>query len=294
MITLGKKKKGARRAYVRRPARKLDFFILWFKRFGIAFCVTGIVLWAGAMLWLNGSIDKAGYWTQNKVLDMTVDAGFSVENILVEGRRHVEPDILMAILDVQKGDPLFIFHPQRAQMQIEKISWVKSVLVERRFPDTIYVRLEEREPLALWQKDQKLYLVDREGKILTDHQLRRFEDLLMIYGENAPQHADRLIQTLRAEPEILARLESASWVGDRRWDLKSKNGILVKLPEQDIGLALRRLADTQSSNAILDKSLEHIDLRGADRIIVQTAPGKVQEYNLEHLIKAGFENGSDI
>jgi cell division protein FtsQ len=92
---------------------------------------------------------------------------------------------------------------------------------------------------------------------------------------------------LEAEPEIKNLVEAATWVGDRRWDLTLKNEIIVRLPENEIGLALSRLAKAQEKDKILDKDLNLVDLRETDRITVRTRPGAVQEYQASFDSKAG-------
>lgn len=225
---------------------------------------------------------------------MSADAGFNVQNILVEGRVHTDSDVLLGIVNVQKGDPLFSFDPQNAKELIQRISWVKSVQVERRFPDTVYIGITERVPLALWQKDKKLFLIDEDGAVLTDYGLKRFSDLMMVVGDDAPPKAKTLLDDLRAEPLLAGRIETAERVGERRWNLKTKEGMLIKLPAEDVGLALRRLAIAQEQDDLFGKSLQHIDLRKPDRIIVQSAPGQVQEFNIESFLKAGYSSGNDI
>lgn len=295
MITIGKKKKGARRnPNYKRHSKRWVFFVTWAKRSGIALGVIVTLVWAGAWLYLSGAVQNASDWSSAKAMQMSVDAGFSVQNILVEGRVHTDADVLLGIVDVQKGDPLFSFNPQKTKEAIESISWVKSVQVERRFPDTVYIGITERVPLALWQKDKRLFLIDEEGKVLTDYGLKRFADLVMVVGDDAPENAKPLIHDLMAEPELAARIEMAERVGGRRWNLKTKDGMEVRLPAEDTGLALRRLAVAQERSALLDKSLEHIDLREGDRIIVQSAPGKVQEFDVESFMKAGYSSGNDI
>ena len=295
MITIGKKRKGARRnPNYKRPTKRWDFFVLWLRRFGFALGAFVFVVWAGAWLYLSGAIESAADWSRHKTIVISADAGFRVANILVEGRVNTDPDVLLGLVNVQQGDPLFSFNPQSAKELIERVSWVKSVQVERRLPDTIYIALEERTPLALWQNAGKLYLIDGQGAVLTDYGLKRFSGLVMVSGEGSKENAAELLRTLSAEPKIYERIESAQFVANRRWDLKTTEGLHIKLPAEDIGLALRRLAMMEEDKAILGKSLEHIDLRKADRVIVQTAPGKVQELNVDNFLKAAHSGGNDI
>lgn len=289
-----KNQRGTRRSNARkRASSRMDFFFLWMRRFGIAIGAVVITLWIGAWLWLSGSIQSVGEWSRIKTIEITADAGFTVENILVEGRVNTDPDVLLGLVNVRKDDPLLSFQPKAAKELIERIAWVKSVKVERRLPDTIYIELEERQPLALYQKDKKLFLIDVDGETITDFGLNRFKDLLLVSGTGAPENAYTLVNNLNVEDSLLPYIEAASFISDRRWDLKTHSGITIKLPAEDIGFALRRLALFQEDNQILDKELEHIDLRNQSRILVQAAPGKVQEYSINQF-KAGYSPGDDI
>ena len=87
---------------------------------------------------------------------------------------------------------------------------------------------------------------------------------------------------IQAEPALKARLESAKWIGGRRWDLYLKNGVAVRLPEDDQGQAIARLAKAQAEGGLMDRQIEAIDLRDPVRIVVQTKPGAVQEYQASY------------
>ena len=77
----------------------------------------------------------------------------------------------------------------------------------------------------------------------------------------------------------MSRVEAASWVGERRWDLTLKGGITVELPQGDPTPALRRLAMAQEKDAILDKTISSIDLRQPDRMMIRaSATADAQEY----------------
>lgn len=246
------------------------------------------VLWLGSWLYLSGSFARMSDWGHDKTLAKTAEAGFAIQNILVEGRVHTDPDLIRAILNVEKGDSVFAVDPDTAKAQLERISWVKTAQVERRLPDTIFVALSERTPIALWQKDQKVSVVDAEGVVLTDQNLAPFRDLLMVVGDSAPQKAQELITFLAAEPTIVSKIDAAVRVADRRWDLVMKNRVTVRLPEDDMGLALRQLASAQEQDGLLDKNIESVDLREAGRLTVKTAPGTAEE------LKASFKDGKPI
>lgn len=237
---------------------------------------------------MSGLIGHTVHKAEQAFYSTTAEAGFAVQDIYLEGRIHADADVLRALLNTEKGDPILAFDPASAKEMIERVSWVKEAHVERRLPDTIYIGLEERKPLALWQHKGKVRIVDTDGLTITDNRKNAFRELPIIVGENAPRHAPGLISMISVERVLAERMDAASWIGDRRWDLTLKSGAVVKLPEDDVALALARLVKAQKDDGLLDKRVKMIDVRNADRIIVQTRPGAVQEY------KADYKSGSAI
>ena len=249
-----------------------------------------LALWAGGWFVLSGAAARTGVAMQDSFYDISAAHGFIVHDVLVEGRVNADPQVLLGLLNVDRGDPIFAFDPRAAQAQLQMDPWIESVRVERRLPGLIYVALKEREPFALWQSQGKLRLIDPKGVVITDivSEMAKFQTLPLVVGEGAQMAAYGLFTLMRAEPALMQRVEAATYVGERRWDLKLKNNIAVRLPENDLALALRRLAEAQETDRLLDKALELIDLREEGRLVVRTRPGMAQDY------QASFKPGSAI
>lgn len=234
--------------------------------FGGGFVVViGLLLWA----WLSGAIISAGSWIHDKTLTTTAAAGFTVDEILVTGRERIAPDDLLARLNIRVGAPIFDVSIAEGQQKIAESSWVDSVTVSRRLPDTIVVNIKERQPAALWQYQKKITLIDAAGHVLAHDNLDTYNDLPLVVGEHAAENVLTLLGLLRAEPEIAAMLTAAVRVGNRRWDLKLQNGLLVKLPEDNVELALRKLALSHKNNSLLERDLKQIDLRIPEKLVVE-------------------------
>jgi cell division protein FtsQ len=137
----------------------------------------------------------------------------------------------------------------------------------------VQIRIVERIPLALWQRKGKLTLVDDRGEVITGRGIRRFRDLLIVVGDDAPRHAATLIAMLGREPELAGRVNAAVRVGKRRWNLELKGGIKVRLPEIDALGAWRRLAWLEKKHRLLDREVKSVDLRQPDRLILVTPSG---------------------
>lgn len=211
-------------------------------------------------------------------ISTTASMGFRVKEVMVSGRQETSRKTLIDTLNVARGAPILAFDINAAKQRVDALPWVRTATVERMLPDTILVSINEREPLALWQLDKKLHLIDAEGAVILTEGLENYADLLMVVGEGAQARAAELIATLGVEPDLMMYVRAATWVGDRRWNLHLKGGIDVRLPEDNPTAAWTRLAEYHRNHQVLDKNVTVLDLRIPDRLIVKTGPkGSGQE-----------------
>lgn len=233
-----------------------------------------------------GTLGVAMAEARTAFITASADAGLAVHDVAVHGRTATEPDVVLRTLGVARGAPILDLDLGEARARLEQLPWVASAAIERHLPDTLYVRLSEREPMAIWQHDRKFTVIDREGRPLADASdlarrgNRDVERLPQVVGANAPGQVQKLLAALQRVPTVAQRVKAATWVGDRRWDLTLDNGVVVKLPEGGMLTALRQLADMDSQGKVLDRDIVAVDLRQPDRMVLQTTvilPGMEDE-----------------
>ena len=212
-----------------------------------------------------------------RLLEASAAFGLRVNDIRVEGRATTDRETILDALGARPGTPIFAVDPARAKRQLESLPWVRSAAIERRLPDTIYVRLVEREPMALWQHGGKIDLIDRSGAVIPVTRLDRFAKLPMVVGEDAAGHAAALLAMLGSQPDLAARVTAAIDVDGRRWNLRLDNAIDVLLPSDDPAAAWADLARLQRTSAILQRDVQAIDMRLPDRLVVRVAPEPPKE-----------------
>lgn len=197
----------------------------------------------------------------------TSGMGLDVQRIVVEGRQKTSEAAVLAAIGVTTGDPILSFSAATARAKLEALTWVRSAIVERQLPGTIRVVLTERAPFAVWQNQGKFALIDRAGNVVTDSEIATFADKLpLVVGVGAPQAAAALLDTLAQQPDLVPRVVAAIRVGDRRWNLCMTSGADVLLPEGAEAQALGKLAELQTTKALLDRPLQEIDMRLPDRL----------------------------
>ena len=213
----------------------------------------------------------------DRLLGATAAIGLRVADIRVEGRETTDRETILDALGARPGTPILAVDPARAKQQLESLPWVRSALIERRLPDTLYVRLVERSPLALWQHAGKIELIDRTGAVIPVSRLDQFAKLPLVVGEDAASHASELLAMLASQPDLASRVTAAVQVGGRRWNLRIDHSIDVLLPADDPAAAWADLARLQRSSAILKRDVQAIDMRLPDRLVVRVVPEPPKE-----------------
>jgi cell division protein FtsQ len=204
-----------------------------------------------------------------KVVGLTVEAGLTVNDVVMQGRGRTSGDAILAALGATRGTPMLEISPSAAKARLEALPWIRTASVERLLPDTLYVRVTERQPLALWQRKGKLELIDREGAVVAVPTLDEFADLVVLVGDDAPKAAPALLEMLASEPSLRPHVSAAVRIGGRRWNLKFDNGIDVALPEDNVGAAWHQLAQLDRTDGLLKRDIVKVDLRLPDRLVLQ-------------------------
>lgn len=254
-----------RRAPLRRRAPR---WLMRLARPAVVSTVAALILLAGLVTWRSGGAEALG----EALLSWSGSAGFAVKEVLVMGRVETPAEQILAALDVRKGSPLFAFSPAAARERLLSLGWVREARVERRFPNVVYVDLEERRPAAIWQDSGKFALVDETGALIGADAVSRFTSLRTIVGPDAPEEFGALFSVLGTRPEMMAHVTAAVRVGGRRWNLTLDNGMTVLLPEKGVAKAWRTLAEAVQDSALMERDVVHIDLRIPDRMVLRLTP----------------------
>jgi cell division protein FtsQ len=208
-------------------------------------------------------------------LSASAALGLVVSDIKVVGRKTTTAGTILGALGARRGTPILAVDPDRARRRLESLPWVRSATIERRLPGTLFVRLVEREPLAVWQHDGRQELIDRLGETIPVKDLGGFSRLPTVVGADAGRHAAALLDMLAQQPDLASRVTAAIRVDDRRWDLRIDHRVEVELPEDDSAAAWAKLARLERTKRLLQRDVEAVDLRLPDRLVlrVATPPG---------------------
>lgn len=264
--TSQKRRKAQRTSLQITGVRRLSSFVI-----GMGLCI--LILWS----YFHASSLITSF--VSSVEASTACLGFKLEDVVVEGRIRTDKAQILEVLVLKRGKPLLSLNLSEAKAKLESLSWVKAARVERRFPDTLFIRISEKEPVALWQNQSKTYLVDRDGQLVETKEAYKYKELLLVTGHQAPRYVEKLITLLEKFPEIRARVTAATHLRSTRWDIKLDDKVEVRLPEKNAEHALAYLLELENHHHLMKREVMTIDMRLPEQLILRLTPEAVRRKN---------------
>lgn len=278
-------KRGAKQAQSLKRRRRLSLFLR-----GMTLLVVCSAVVTSAYIWQSGLFQQWMLEAQDKVDRKFAAAGFAVGEVRITGQVNTELKQVRAALGLYDGQSIVSLDLKNMLVRVEDLAWVKKATLTKVMPDALEVTLVEHEAAALWQNRDVFYLVDLAGQIITSQGLEKYADLPHVVGAGAHENLAGLLAMQDKYPELFARVKSAVWIGNRRWDLNLGSGIKIKLPEKGPELAWERLYHYESDQKILAKEVLIIDFRQHGKTIVRLTPEEAKRRRL--LIESGKKEES--
>ena len=212
-------------------------------------------------------------------------AGFQVKKVEVVGADRIDRLKVYDIALAQKDRSMAAVELDDVRRDLMQYGWIKDARVSRRLPDTLVVDIVERTPAAIWQNDGRLSLIDDSGVVLEPVTVATMPDLPLVIGPNANRRAQDLDALLAEASSLKELLAGATWVGNRRWDLRFRSGETLSLPEGDAEAkaALAKFAHMDGANRLLGRGILRFDMRDPSRFVLrmphegQVAPLKIDD-----------------
>lgn len=231
----------------------------------------------------------AAYWTELRtsaaetaaeVRDAVVDhPEFAVRKLEITGRKETPRDFVLSALKLDGSEAAVSsldFDVAAARERLIGSPWIDDASVALDPTGTLRLRIEERAPAAIWRAAGKYWLIDREGQPISaiDGPGERL-DLPYLLGSGANEAIGEARALLLSVPphvadEILALVRR----GKRRWDVVSKHGFIIKLPEAGALDALRSYGDANIGARLRLLAVVALDLRRPEEPpVLQLEPG---------------------
>ena len=201
--------------------------------------------------------------------NLSIKYEYSLNEIQVEGLKNLSFNKIDKYFKDYYGKSIFLVPLNDIAKEIVRNNWVENVKVKNDYKKQIKVILTESVPIGIYSGNKNM-LFDKNGKIIDfiNTKDKYYLNLIKFKGKYSIINANLLITNL--PPSIIKEIEEAYYISERRWNLKMKNGLNLKLAENNVSESINNYIKIYKkiTNDEL-QNIESIDLRIKNKAIIK-------------------------
>ncbi len=187
-----------------------------------------------------------------------------INNINVSGLEDEYNNQLRDKLNFLKNDNLFMLKKSTVSKQINNNGLVDEYSVFKNYPSTIKILANQTVFLAKVKKDNIIQLMGSNGKFIKTSEIDY--KLPFIFGDFKTKNFFDLKNVINEVNFDYSNIKNFYSFKSGRWDIETYDGLLIKLPKNELKRSFENLIIFLSMNS--DKQIKKVDLRQKNQIII--------------------------
>ena len=188
---------------------------------------------------------------------------FNVDNIKVSGLS--EKNNLQITKEINKilFENIFLIKKEVLLKTLEKNNLISSFEIKKIYPNTIQVKIKKTEFLGITNIDGNFFFIGSNGKFIDYENAKK--NLPYVFGKVDPYSFIEFVKIIKKSKFDLNTVKEFYFFPSGRWDIKTKDNKLFKLPSENLELKLNLIYNVLKNEEFKDKKI--IDLRFSNKII---------------------------
>ena len=200
----------------------------------------------------------------NKNFTNNISELFKIKQIKITGVDYTSKKQIYAQLEKLNNKNLISINKKKLLEIVNNNEIIENYSIIKKFPSTLILNLEKTKFLASFFRNGKKYYLGSNGKEILSDKFKASLDMPIIYGNFKPRNFLELLSKFEKNNISLKDIKQFYYFESDRWDFKTKNNILVKLPNANLDKVLKLYLFLQETN----DQKKVIDLRVSNQVII--------------------------
>tara|TARA_B100000674_G_scaffold114325_1_gene85612 strand:- start:1332 stop:2195 length:864 start_codon:yes stop_codon:yes gene_type:complete len=194
----------------------------------------------------------------------------SISKILVKGAREPLKKEIIILVQNAATKGFSALKAQALREKIQDINKVEKAFVKLSTDGLVFVEVIQRKEAVVYFNNHLYEVLDSNGIILSIKQdYQGLSSFPLLVGKDGQKNINELLSLVNEIGSYQSEVLYYEWVGERRWDVHMKNGLVFKLPENNLseGLVVMRMFLNETDKLL--KPIVSVDLRNIDKPIIK-------------------------
>lgn len=187
-----------------------------------------------------------------------------VKDITVTGLDEKNNYKLMNNLNFLKIDNLFFLNKYQIEEIIESNNLIEKYFVSKKYPSTLNIKVDKTKILVRFKKDGKLFFLGSNGKLIEEFD--NVNNVPFVFGEFKKNNFFELKNIIDESKFNFNDIKNLFSFKSGRWDIETNEGILIKLPKNNLKESLELLVSILARDK--KQKILKIDLRQHNQVII--------------------------
>jgi len=188
-----------------------------------------------------------------------------INKFIISGLENENNQNLLQNLKKLKLGNIFFIKQTKIKNIIESNNLVESYFVKKKYPSTLNIKIKKTNLLANTNINSNFYYIGSNGKLIKTDYIN--ENLPYLYGNPKIDQFIKFKKIIDLSRFQYNEISDIYFYPSNRWDIKIKNEILIKLPQNNINDILDLSFDVMKSKEF--SNIEIIDARIKDQLIIK-------------------------
>jgi len=185
---------------------------------------------------------------------------------IISDSKNTDLEQIRLAIGISHGTNIKSVDLHQINNRVSKVPGVKKSAVRRLSNGDIIIKTEQHKVAAQLSDGVYYYPLSEDGTKIDTPSTERNENTIVFRG-SVPENFTEIVSVVSG---ISGDIDYMYLVESRRWNIYTKNGTLIYLPEDEPSVAVNKIKRLNNTHKILSRDIEIIDMRDPARILVKT------------------------
>ena len=187
-----------------------------------------------------------------------------INKITVSGLDNKDNFELSKSLNYLKVSNLFFIDRHKIERIVKANNLVEKYSISKKYPSTLDIKINRTIFLAQFQRNNIQFFLGSNGKFIKGENITK--NVPYIFGDFKIQNFFELKNAIDETNFNYDEIKNLFFFKSGRWDIETKNGIVIKLPKERIKHSLQVFVNILSKDQQI--SINNVDFRQHNQIII--------------------------
>jgi cell division protein FtsQ len=179
----------------------------------------------------------------------------NINNINITGLDIKDKSTLFQKIESFNLNNIFLINKMELANEIESNSLVENYFVFKRYPSALDINIEKTKFLAKINKNGQIFYIGSNRKFIKNGSLNN--ELPFIFGNPTVKEFFKIREIIDKSKISYSEIKNLYFYPSKRWDLELRDNTIIKLPIDDIDLAINLAIEFLDDNKLIDARIEN-------------------------------------